>query len=83
MIDIKVEEVKHRVISQDYIILGKQAKDSEVKIHFDSGDPVASKHRIENGIRLTAYAYHLYTGGEKGSDEAWIDKSEGTHAKDS
>ena len=71
MIDIKVEEVKHKVISQDYIIIGKQAKDTEVKIHFDSSNLIESKHRIENGIKLAGYGAHLYAGGAKGSDKQW------------
>jgi len=71
MIDIEFSEVKHKIMSQDYIILGKQAKETEVKIHFDSGNPVESKHRIETAIRVAAYANHLYMGGEKGADSAW------------
>ena len=71
MIDIEFSEVKHKVVSQDYIILGKQAKETEVKIHFDSGNPLEAKHRIETAIRAAAYAHHLYDGGEKGADSAW------------
>ena len=71
MIDIEFSEVKHKVVSQDYIILGKQAKETEVKIHFDAGNPVETKHRIEIAIKAAAYANHLYCGGEKGLDSAW------------
>jgi len=71
MIEIEFNEVKHKIVSQDYLILGKQAKETEVKIHFDSGNPVEAKHRIETAIRAAAYANHLYNGGEKGADEAW------------
>ena len=74
MIDIKVEEVKHKVISQDYIIIGKSTKDTEVKVHFDSANLIESKHRIENAIRLTAYGNHLYSGGERGDDKSWEEK---------
>jgi hypothetical protein len=71
VIDIEFSEVKHRVLSQDYIILGKQARETEVKIHFDSGNPVETKHRIETAIRAAAYGEHLYRGGVKGEDSTW------------
>jgi len=71
MLDIEFSEVKHKVVSQDYIILGKQAKETEVKIHFDSGNPLEAKHRIETAIRVAAYANHLYLGNPKGEDSAW------------
>jgi hypothetical protein len=71
MIELEFSELKHKVISQDYIIIGKQAKETEVKVHFDSNNPIESKHRIENAIRLAAYMNHLKNGGERGADAQW------------
>ena len=71
MLEIDFSEVKHKVISQDYLILGKQAKETEIKIHCDFGNALETKHRIDTAIRGAAYANYRYSGGAPASDDAW------------
>ena len=56
--------IKHtvQVEKQDYILIGKQAKDAEVRIVCDADDYEGSRYRVENMIRLTKYASELHSG---------------------
>ena len=56
--------IKHtvQVEKQDYILIGKQAKDAEVRIVCDADDYEGSRRRVENMIRLTRYASELHSG---------------------
>lgn len=71
MLEIEFSEVKHKVVSQDYIIMGKQAKETEIKIHCDFGNPLDVKHRIDVAVKAAAYANYRYNGGEVGPESAW------------
>ena len=52
-------------ISQDYLILGKSTKDTEIKIYVDGQDWESSRKKVSNMIRLAAYAEALNEGREK------------------
>ena len=56
--------IKHtiQVEKQDYVLIGKQAKDVEVRIVCDADDYEGSRRRVENMIRLTAYASAMHSG---------------------
>ena len=71
MFEIEVSEIKHKVVSQDYLILGKQAKETEIKIHCDFGNALDTKHRIDTAVRGAAYANYRYNGGGIGDDKTW------------
>jgi len=58
------ETVSQRVvtITQDYIIIGKSTKDTEVRINVDGSDYDESRQKVENMIRLAKYTSDLYNG---------------------
>jgi len=43
-------------VTQDYIIMGKSTKETEIRINFHAEDYEGSKLRVENALRLAAYA---------------------------
>lgn len=49
-------------VAQDYIILGKSTKETEIRINFHGEDYEGSKLRVENALRLAAYAEALNNG---------------------
>jgi len=49
-------------ITQDYIILGKSTKETEIRINFDGSNYMESKDKLENCLRLAAYAEMIQTG---------------------
>lgn len=49
-------------VAQDYIILGKSTKETEIRINFDGSDYLESKEKLENCLRLAAYAEMVQTG---------------------
>lgn len=49
-------------ITQDYIILGKSTKDTEIRINVHGENYEQSKEKVENMIRLAALA-EGYVGG--------------------
>jgi ribosomal protein S10 len=58
------DTVSQRVvtITQDYIIIGKSTKDTEVRINVDGSDYDESRQKVENMIRLAKYTSDLYNG---------------------
>lgn len=49
-------------ISQDYLILGKSTRDTEIRINVIGDNYEESKLKVENMIRLAAYAEGLVEG---------------------
>lgn len=49
-------------ISQDYLILGKSTKETEIKIYVDGADWESSRKKVSNMIRLASYAEALDEG---------------------
>ena len=49
-------------VSQDYILMGKSAKETEIKIYLHGEDYEASKLKVENVLRIAAYAEALNNG---------------------
>jgi hypothetical protein len=49
-------------ISQDYLLLGKSAKETEIKIYLHGDDYEASKLKVENMMRVAAYAEAINNG---------------------
>ena len=49
-------------ISQDYLILGKSTKDTEIKIYVHGEDWESSRKKVSNMIRLASYAEALNEG---------------------
>lgn len=52
-------------VSQDYLILGKSTKDTEIKIYVDGQDWDSTRKKISNMIRAAAYAEALNEGSQK------------------
>jgi hypothetical protein len=48
--------------TQDYIILGKSTKETEIRINFYASKYEDGRERVENGIRLAAYAIAMQSG---------------------
>lgn len=60
---VEIEAVqKVLTLSQDYIILGKQTKETEIKIYVHGEDYEKSRRKIENMVRLANYAVMVNTG---------------------
>jgi hypothetical protein len=49
-------------VSQDYIILGKSTKNTEIRINFHADDYEASKLKVARAISIMAYAESMYGG---------------------
>jgi len=49
-------------ITQDYIILGKSTKETEIRVNFDGTNYEESRQKVENCMRLAAYAEMVQTG---------------------
>lgn len=49
-------------VAQDYLILGKSTKETEIRINLMGDDYEASKQKVENVIRLAAYAEAIVAG---------------------
>lgn len=49
-------------VSQDYIILGKSTKNTEVRINFHADDYEASKLKVARAMSIMAYAESMYDG---------------------
>lgn len=61
--DIPVQNTSKVVaVAQDYIIIGKSTKETELRINFYSDDFEDGKRRIENGLRLKAYMENINSG---------------------
>jgi hypothetical protein len=52
-------------VTQDYLILGKSTKNTEVRINVHGENYEASRRKVENMIRLMAYAENIYDGNVK------------------
>jgi hypothetical protein len=49
-------------VAMDYIILGKSTKETEIRINFHADNYEEAKLRIENGMRVAAYAEAINNG---------------------
>jgi len=49
-------------VSQDYIILGKSTKNTEIRINFHADDYEASKRKVARAMSIMAYAESMYEG---------------------
>ena len=60
----EITPIESRVysISQDYILMGKSTKETEIKIYVDGNDYEGSRKKVENVMRLTAYANAVNNG---------------------
>jgi len=58
----EVNTSKVITVSQDYIILGKSTKNTEIRINFHADDYEASKLKVARAMSIMAYAESMYEG---------------------
>ena len=58
----EIQTSKVITVSQDYIILGKSTKNTEVRINFHADDYEASKLKVSRAMSIMAYAESMYNG---------------------
>lgn len=47
----------------DSITVGTPSKGGEMKVYFNASDPMKARERIDNALKLRAYAFDIATGG--------------------
>ena len=63
MVDVSLANTSKVITTvQDYLIMGKSTKETEIRINFNAENYEDTKLRIENAMRAAAYAEALNTG---------------------